>query len=236
MKNWKVLALVLAVALLVLPVVAMADDAQVSVIGTGAVTFKPDTATITLGVSEVATGAVEAQRIANEKIGAVKQALIDQGVSEKEISISELSLWARYDYSGETEQLVGYSASHTLSIKTAKMDSVGPLIDAALAAGANQLQGVTFSVENSDKAYDTALGLAAERAREKAEVLAKAAGKALGELESLAESTDYGYYYGLESRAKVLVEDGAGGDAPTQVDVGMVTINATVNAVYELKD
>ncbi len=164
-KRIKILALVLTLAALLLPAHAMADDAQITVTGTGAVAYKPDTAMITLGVSEVAQGAVDAQSIVNGKIDAVKKALSEMGVAEKDIAVGDLSLWGTYDYSGEMQKLTGYMASHSLTITTTDMDAVGPLIDAALSAGANQLNGVNFSVKNNSAAYDGALALAAEKAR-----------------------------------------------------------------------
>lgn len=232
MKRIKILALVLALAALLLPAHAMADDAQITVTGTGAVAYKPDTAMITLGVSEVAQGAVDAQSIVNGKIDAVKKALSGMGVAEKDIAVGDLSLWGTYDYSGEMQKLTGYMASHSLTITTTDMDAVGPLIDAALSAGANQLNGVNFSVKNNSAAYDKALALAAEKARAKAEVLAAATGAQLGKMESLTEGNDYGYSPYIAANV-AMSEDGG---APTQVDTGMVTITATVTATYNLKD
>ncbi len=233
MKLWKILTLGLALALLLTPFAALAEDTEVTVSGTGVINIKPDTATIMLGVSETAQGAVEAQATVNEKIAAVKEALTGAGAKDRDISVSDLSVWGNYDYSGDTQKLTGYTASHTLNITTADMDAVGPLIDAALGAGANQLQGVSFTAENNDAAYDQALKLAFEKAREKAEVLAAAAGMKLGALESLAEGSvdSYGPYI----NAKYAVEDGAGQGAPTQVDTGLVTVSATVTAVFEMK-
>ncbi len=134
---------------------------------------------------------------------------------------------------GDTQKLTGYSACPHAQHHHRGHGRRRPLIDAALGAGANQLQGVSFTAENNDAAYDQALKLAFEKAREKAEVLAAAAGMKLGALESLAEGSvdSYGPYI----NAKYAVEDGAGQGAPTQVDTGLVTVSATVTAVFEMK-
>ena len=178
MKHWKILAL-LAVALLLLPLAALADGATVTVSGTGMVAFRPDTALITLGVSESAKGAVDAQSIVNGKIDAIKKALAALGVADKDFAVGSVSLWESSDRK-LLSSAINYTASHTLTITTADMDAVRPLIDAALAAGANQLQGINFLVKRSSEAYDKALTLAVEKARAKAEVLAAAAGVKLG--------------------------------------------------------
>jgi uncharacterized protein YggE len=234
-KFLKVLTLTLALALMLIPFSALAEGSpEVTVNGTGIVTMKPDTATIVLGVSETAKGAVQAQSTVNKKIEAIKKALIKAGVKEADIAIGDLSVWGNYDYSdGQDQKLVGYTASHTLSITASDMDKVGPLIDASLTAGANQLQGVTFSVKNNDDAYDKALKLAVEKAREKAEVMAAAAGLKLGAIMTLTEGTDYGY--GPIVNAKYAEADMSAGAAPTQIDTGMVTISATVTVVFGLE-
>jgi uncharacterized protein len=233
-KLWKILTLTLAVILMLSPLTALAEGAQVTVSGTGVVSLKPDTATITLGVSQTAKGAVDAQNTVNKNIEAIKKALIKAGAKEADISVSDLSVWGNYEYSDDQSQkLTGYTASHTLNITSGDMDLVGPLIDAALSAGANQLQGVSFSVKNNDKAYEQALKLAVEKAREKAEVLAAAAGVKLGALQTLSEGTDYGYTPYVN--AKYAEADMGDAAVPTQVDTGMVTVSATVTAVYGLE-
>ncbi len=234
MKPWKILTLALAMLLMLTPLSALAEGAQVTASGTGVVTLKPDTATITMGVSETAKGAVQAQSTVNKKIDAIKKALIKAGAKDADISVSDLSVWGNYDYSdGQEQKLTGYTASHTLNITVSDMDLVGPMIDAALDAGANQLQGVSFSVKNNDEAYNQALKLAVEKAREKADVLAVAAGVKLGAIQSIDESAsnDYTPYV----TAKYASADAAEGSAPTQVDTGMVTISATVTVVYGLE-
>ena len=117
MKSWKILTLALALALMLMPFSVLAEGgAEVTVSGTGIVTLKPDTATIILGVSEAAKGAVQAQSTVNKKIEAIKKALIKAGAKESDISISDLSVWGNYDYSdGQEQKLVGYTASHTLN-------------------------------------------------------------------------------------------------------------------------
>lgn len=234
MKHLKILTLALALILAVAPVSALADSAKVTVSGTGAVSLKPDTATVTLGVSEARAGAVEAQSSVNKAISAIKKALLEVGVNEADISVSDLSVWGNYDYSEATQKLTGYTASHTLNITTNNLDLIGPMIDAALSAGANQLQGVSFSVKDSDEAYSQALKLAVEKAREKAEVLADATGAKLGALDELTEGASYNYNpYPV---AKYAAADGAENATPTEVDTGMVTITATVTAVYEVEE
>jgi len=229
MKHWSALVLALAVALALSPA-ALAEAPLVTVSATGSVAYPPDTAMITLGVSESAKTTVEAQSIVNEKIAAVRAALAAAGVEDADISVGSLSLWDRGD-SSLISRKTTYTASHALTVTTRDVGAVGPLIDAALAAGANRLQGVSFSVKGSSEAYDRALAVAVQKARAKAGVLADAAGVGLGALQSLTE--EGGGYTSRSMAANVVM---SGGGAPTEVDSGLVTISATVTAVYALEN
>ena len=66
---------------------------------------------------------------------------------------------------------------------------LGELLDEAVNAGANSINGVTFSVDDQTAAASEARGLAVEDARTKAEELAAAAGLTLGSVVSIAEGT-----------------------------------------------
>lgn len=209
--------------------VKMAENAPstISVSGSGSVKVKPDTAVLSLGVTQSAQGAVAAQSSVNQKIAAVKKALTDQGIAAEDISVSDLYVYARYDYKDEIETLVGYNASHQLEVRVRNLDEVGAVIDAALAAGANRMDGVRFLVEDQKTAYDQAMKLALEDARAKAQVLAQAEGMSLGQMTSMSEAGGYAERGAVE----YAVQDAAAG-ASTQVDAGTVTVSAGVNACF----
>ena len=134
-----------------------------------------------------------AQSTVNEKIAAIKQALLDAGAKESEINTDSINIYANYDYSDNTEVIVGYTANNTLSVRTTDIDNVGALIDAAFAAGANTLDNVQFTVQDDSEAREQALTKAVEDARRKADVLAAAAGLQIASIESIAESGVYTY-------------------------------------------
>ncbi len=64
-----------------------------------------------------------AQSTVNEKIAAIKQALLDAGVQESEINTDSINIYANYDYSENTEVIVGYTANNTLSVRTTDIDN-----------------------------------------------------------------------------------------------------------------
>ena len=192
----KLLVLLTCVALLALcagPALAEGEGTKLSVSGNGTVLVESDLAIVTVGVREASADVLVAQASVNEKIAAIKQALLDAGVQETEINTDSINIYANYDYSDNTEVIVGYTANNSLSVRTTDIDNVGALIDAAFAAGANTLDNVQFTVQDDSEAREQALTKAVEDARRKADVLAAAAGMQVTAIESIAESGVYTY-------------------------------------------
>lgn len=232
----KFLLVVLAVLLMAFPMTALADDdASITVVGYGSVAVKPDVARITLGVSNQAETVSEGQNLCNKVIAKIIAALGEAGVPKDNIAVDRLSVYPMYDYSGSVAEQIGYTASHQLIIKTTDLENAGKIIDAALAAGANELSGVEFQLMDDSAAYKEALTLAAKNAADKAETLSAACGKEVGQIESVEEQNNgsYGYYYNAPVAYKA-TEDNAGG-APTELLAGLLNVTATVTITYNLK-
>ena len=190
----KMFAMLLCLAILALGTgAALAEGTKLTVSGSGTVLVESDLAVVTVGVREASTDVLVAQSTVNEKIAAIKQSLLDAGAKESEINTDSINIYANYDYSDNTEVIVGYTANNTLSVRTTDIDNVGALIDAAFAAGANTLDNVQFTVQDDSEAREQALTKAVEDARRKAEVLAAAAGLQIASIESIAESGVYTY-------------------------------------------
>ena len=204
-------------------------------LGTGAALAEGTKLTVvTVGVREASTDVLVAQSTVNEKIAAIKQSLLDAGAKESEINTDSINIYANYDYSDNTEVIVGYTANNTLSVRTTDIDNVGALIDAAFAAGANTLDNVQFTVQDDSEAREQALTKAVEDARRKAEVLAAAAGLQIASIESIAESGVYTY----DSMRNYAMMDEAtteSGGAGTLVQAALVSVDASVSMEFELQ-
>lgn len=226
----KLLVLLTCVALLALcagPALAEGEGTKLSVSGNGTVLVESDLAIVTVGVREASADVLVAQATVNEKIAAIKQALLDAGVQETEINTDSINIYANYDYSDNTEVIVGYTANNSLSVRTTDIDNVGALIDAAFAAGANTLDNVQFTVQDDSEAREQALTKAVEDARRKADVLAAAAGMQVTAIESIAESGVYTYdsmRNFAQMDAAATEESGAG----TLVQAALVSVDASV--------
>ena len=232
----KMFAMLLCLAVLALGTgAALADGTTLSVTGNGTVLGESDLAIVTVGVQETSKDVLEAQSTVNEKIAAIKQALLDAGVEESEINTDSINIYANYDYSDNTEVIVGYTARNSLSVRTTDMDNVGSLIDAAFVAGANTLDNVQFTVQDDTQAREQALTMAVEDARRKADVLASAAGLQVASIERISEGGVSVYDSMRNYAADTVMAAEESGGAGTLVQAALVSVDATVSMEFELQ-
>src|SRR5262249_12358886 len=164
------------------------SSATLSVVGTGVVTTKPDTAVVSAGVTSQAAKAADVMTANAAAMTKVIDALKAQGIDAKDLKTDIVSLQPRFDDQGVT--IVGYTASNSLSATVRDITATGPAIDAAVAAGANTIAGPTLTRDDTDKLYRDALEEAVAQARLKATALARASGKTLGAIKSVSEGTE----------------------------------------------
>ena len=216
-------AAVLALAPLPLAAAATAPARTISVSGTATLQVAPDRAALSLGVSrnaETAAGALSSANAAMQKvIDAVKAA----GVAAKDIQTSQVSLGQRTDQNGKP---IGFSAVDSASVTVRDLGRTGPVIDAAVAAGANQISGPTFTRADTDSLYRRALAAAFAQAKAKATTLAASAGLRLGKATQIQESS---------SQVPIAFQGAAASDkaaAPTPVEPGQVGVTAGVTVTF----
>ena len=156
---------------------------QVSVSSHGEVKVSPDHATIRTSVQTRASTAATAASENASKQKAVITALRALGLSDADISTSDYTVIPEQRFEQNKEPVVvGYTVTNTLSVEVTSLRTVGPVIDAALANGANMITSLQFSASNTDVARRTAIAMAIEHARADADAAAKAAGGSLGGL------------------------------------------------------
>ena len=231
----KLTALLLALAL-TLGLSAAFADTKITVTGSGEVLIPADVAVISLGVNVRSAEAPSAQAEANEVIAKIREALTAAGIDEEDISTGYINLYAAYDYSSSVERITGYNASSTLAVKVTDMTRVGEVIDLAFGAGANMLDGVSFSAKDDTAARAEALKAAVADAKAKADVLAEAAGLGKLELENITEGGVYAYDSGANNfSAKGMITEQAE-DAATVIRAAKICVSASVTISYEAKE
>jgi uncharacterized protein YggE len=151
-------------------------------------------------------------------------------VADKDIQTSNLSLNAQYVYAAnEPAKLTGYQASNDVTIVVEDLSRLGPAVDAVTAAGANQINGISFGLKDSSAAEDQARLAAVKALRAKAELYAGATGYRVSRLVSLSEGggIEPGPVVPMMMKARMAA-------APTPVAAGELTVRIDVNGLYEL--
>lgn len=193
-------------------------EGAVTVSGVGSVRAAPDRARISFGVETRGETARAALAANAAEMRQVLEALRRVGV--RELSTDAVAVSPR---TTDGTTITGFVATNTVG-GTVAVDRAGAAIDAAVAAGANQVYGPSLSVGDAERLYRDALKLAVADARERAEVLAAAAGLELGRATAVVE--------GGASVPLPLAEAKAAADASTPIEPGTQEITATVTVTY----
>ena len=217
---------------------AFADEVKmnriISLTGHGEVRAVPDMAVINMGVvssAETARAALDANTKAMTELMANLKA---ENIDDKDIATSNFSVNPRLDYGqngGQVPKLVGYDVTNTVTVIIHKIGGLGALLDKAVSSGSNQINGISFSISNSDAAMDEARKLAVKDATHKAQIYAGAASINLGNIMSLSESSGMAEPQVMFSRAKAMAAD----SAPVPIAQGSQVISVDVNISWELK-
>ncbi len=146
---------------------------RIIVRGTGRITAAPDTALITLGVVTEGQDLERLQEENAETSTGVIKAILNFGIPRDNIKTSSYTIEPQYDYVEGRQIFKGYRVSNILSIEVTRLSEVGEIIDRAVNAGANIVQGVSFIIKNADSYYNEALRLALRNAQSKALTLSQ---------------------------------------------------------------
>jgi len=175
-------------SLLAFSALAQTPPPSISVSGEATISVAPDLAQIDAGVMTDAKTAREASDANNAAIGKVLLALKSAGIDEKDVQTSRLSL-QNQTMANPTRPptITGYRAGNRVTVKLHDVTKVAGVIDMMVAAGANEIGGINFTVTDPSKLLDEARERAVADSRRKAEIYAKAAGVTLGGPLSISE-------------------------------------------------
>ena len=210
-----------------LPVLA---GTRLDISATGEVSRVPDIVRVTAGVATQAPTAAEALRQNAALMARVRAALTRAGIAERDVQTQSLALSAVYRNGAyPREQIVGYSASNDLIIRFRDVSGAGPVLDALVAAGVNEIRGPILGFDNPEAARDEARTIAIATARARAQLYAQALGMRIKRIVAVSEAVQYG------SDAMAGVVNFQSANASTTIDVGGRRLSATVNVTFELE-
>ena len=210
----------------------------ITVVGEGVVKIKPDIAQVNIGVEVVKPTVKEASGAANEIMDAVLAALAEAGVEEKDIQTSGFSIWVERVYGPDgsfDDEQNRYHVNNNVFAVLRDLDSVGETLDAAIEAGANNIYGVTFSLDNPKSVESDARAKAVENAAAKAAELAELNGAEVGAVESISEVVGQGGGYFGGNFAAAAPAFGGGGGGGTSVSPGELSLSMQLQITYELQ-
>ncbi|MGH2617076.1 MAG: SIMPL domain-containing protein [Thermomicrobiales bacterium] len=225
------------------------DTTLVYVNGSGSVRVPPDMASVVVGVDVERPTLAEAQAEASTQATAIIDAIKAAGVAEEDLRTASFNVRvvrerdrergdeesARGGDNAQRDDIRGFQVSNAIAVTVRDLDTLGRILDDAIAAGANEVRNVSFSLTDPDDAAEPARTRAMDDARTKAEGLASAAGMTVSRVVSISET------YSPRPEAVVFatanaggaIADASGGDVP--IAIGTDEIAVEVQVTYELK-
>lgn len=213
----------------------------ISVSGDGKVSTKPDMVKLNIGFQETASTSKEALAKVNSKVDSALKILKDNGISDSDITTSNLNIYTEYDYSNSSRRVIGQRASENLEVKIKKIDDKASkavkIIDELSAIDNLQMNGIYFDIEDKTTLFSKAREMAFTKAQQKAEELAKLSKVKLAKPVSISDST-----YDITPIAVTNVanfktasvsQDSAGGGS--QISSGQMDITANLSILWGIE-
>jgi uncharacterized protein YggE len=199
---------------------ATPSSTTITVTGDGTVSATPDQASFDFGVQVTAATASEAISKDGQQEQAIVDALKKAGIAASDIQTTNVSLWPQTSSDGTV--ITGYQASNSVNV-SAPVKQAGDLVDAAVGAGANNVDGPNLAVSDQTSSYAQALKLAVADAKTKAQAIADAAGLTLGAIVHVSDQSNSPtpIYAATDSLS-----------AKSPIEAGTQQIQATVTVTY----
>ncbi|MCA1661392.1 MAG: SIMPL domain-containing protein [Novosphingobium sp.] len=238
------------------PITVQPGNTLLTVSAEGRSLRQPELAVFSAGVTTQGKTANQALAENSRAMARVISELKAAGIAERDIQTSNLSINPIYSnperdammaarMSGQPyvappveerlQRIIGYTVNNQVSVRQRRLGDYGKVIDTLVDAGANQVNGPMFQMDDADPALDEARLAAMKKARERAELYARAAGLRVLRILSISES---GGYYGPPPVVFAQAERGGIGapppPPPAPVQAGELQLTANVTVLYEL--
>jgi uncharacterized protein YggE len=221
------------VALVAAPAFADPAPRVLTVSGHGEASGAPDTAQLSAGVTTQGKTAAAALAENARRMTGVFAALKRIGVADKDMQTSNFNVSPQYapyvQGSAGPQRIAGYEVSNQVNVKLHDVAKTGPALDALVASGANQINSVSFGIDDSKALLASARGDAVADATARAETYARAAHVSLGNIVSITD-TDMG-----TAPPPMMMRAMAGKADSTPVAMGEETLSANVTIVWEIR-
>ena len=207
---------------------------RLDVVASGEVNAVPDIATVGAGVVSQAATAAAAMADNARRTTATVAAIRKAGVVDRDIQTTSISLSPQYRYAeNQPPVITGYQASSRVSVRFRDIKASGPILDSLVAAGANQIDGPTLSIDKPEPLLDQARKKAIAEARERAALYAGAAGLRVKRIVAISE----GSFEGSMPRPvpMMMMARGKEAAADSSIEAGEQKLAISVSVTFELE-
>lgn len=206
------------------------DRRTITVSASGEAATTPDIAIVHMTVEATADDADTARGQVADEANAVRQALLDAGIAEDDITTTRYAIRPEYDHSRDERTVTGYNAVHSYKVVVRNPDDAGSVIDTAVGAGADRVDNVQFGLSDAARQQlrEEAIENAMTNARSDASAAASAGDVSLGQVHQAQVSSTPRYYGGVEY---AMAADSGG---KTQIESGPVSVDVQVTVSYQI--
>lgn len=215
--------------------IGMADRQQnaITIEGLGKVTAAPNIAVTSVGLVTEKSDVAAAQLENSKKMNALVASLKKLGIADEDIKTAQYQIYPKYSYEEKKgSSITGYSVSQSLDVKIRDLTKISEVLAAAGGAGANQVSGIQFTIDEPKNLHAEARAEAVKDAQDKAEKLANDLGIRLGRVIGFSESQG-----GSPVPYPMMAKDAVGGyaEAAPQIQAGTLDIQSNVSVTYEIR-
>ena len=201
----------------------------ISISASGEASVAPDLALVRFAVSGNGKELGAARESVNARASAVLARVRDLGVADGDLRAPDVQIHPEYDYR-HGQKLIGYRVVRRMTARVRDLDRLGALLDAVVAAGANEVHGAEMTASDPSAADHAALAAAVASARARAIAIAEAAGVTLGDVVRVEEGEAPGI--GQPPMGMMAMAESA--DVPTEVAAGDLTVIRHIRAWFSI--
>jgi len=219
------------------------NDGHISVSGSATINVSPDIANVSFGLSTKEKTAQAAKEANDAMLKNLNEVLKRYEIKETELSMNYINIRPYYEYRGNSNQLAGYVAQKTITIKIKEIEKYNSFVDDLLKIGISEINSVDFAVEDIKTARNQARIKAVESAREKAELFASSISKQIVDVIEISESdisvrysqANYKSNYRGMLHTAMKDSDAVTGGNGIEEERGNIAVSASVSVVFVMK-
>ena len=213
------------------------EERIVTVTASGEVKVENDRASVCFSVTSRNNDPNRALDENSRKMAAVIKALEDNGIHRQSISTDSYSIYQESNYVNGRHVQGAFVVSNSIAVTVNDASKAGPVIDAAIKNGANQLSSLSYYPSSTEESFKEARILAVKNAEKKANTLVSASGARLGEIISITEDSGTGgsIVYSKMLNNRNAVEESASASADALSTPGKSVVRVSITAAYRIE-